>query len=416
MFAEGSRSREVWRANRANGKNHQPNYDSNNFHGACIDSGAQTSVIGLHQMRAYCAYSMTKFQHKRTGIRYRFGDGYREGMGHIKIRIRVDNQRLFTVVADVVNADIPLLVGLDYLIRNGILLDFARFTMSSREKGWSIPLFKKAAHMFVEPSIDAIMFTRKELERLHLHFHHPSAKRLYKLLRRARPDETTSQTLRQLHEIGQKCTPCKVHSTRPYHFRVSIPLNDIIFNHELAMDLLWLEGIPVLHIVDTHTNIQNAIIPNGKSSLELWEAFMEGWSTIYVGNPNRVRVDRDKTFTSKEWTKLAEEGGISIQLSPIESHNSIGQGETYHHHLRRIFNILHTAKPATDPDLLLRYAIKGINDTMGENGLVPTQLVFGCMPSFPVTRLQTPKQKERMRLLRNARKEMATIVAERRKN
>lgn len=34
----------------------------------------------------------------------------------------------------------------------------------------------------------------------------------------------------------------------------------IVFNHELSIDLMWLEGHPILHVVDTHTHFMNANI------------------------------------------------------------------------------------------------------------------------------------------------------------
>eukprot|EP00171_Calliarthron_tuberculosum_P003208 IDg3208t1 len=57
----------------------------------------------------------------------------------------------------------------------------------------------------------------------------------------------------------------------------------IRFNHQLALDLMWIESNPVLHVVDTHTHFSE------------------------------------------------------LRLTPTESHNSLGSGERYHSPLRRIF-------------------------------------------------------------------------------
>ena len=89
-------------------------------------------------------------------------------------------------------------------------------------------------------------------------------------------------------------------------------------------------------------------------------------------------------------------------------------GERYHGPLRKIFSILRHDNPREGPEIILRYAVKGINDTMGENGIVPTTLVYGCSPSFPFLNSKLPKQRDRMRMLMVARREMATIIAERR--
>lgn len=55
-----------------------------------------------------------------------------------------------------------------------------------------------------------------------------------------------------------------------------------------------------------------------------------------------------------------------------------------------------------------------MNDTMGENGLVPIRLVFVILPRFPLLRTNLPTQKERMGATKTAHTEMNSIVAERR--
>ncbi len=49
---------------------------------------------------------------------------------------------------------------------------------------------------------------------------------------------------------------------------------------------------------------------------------------------------------------------------------------------------------------------------MGSNGLVPSYLVFGCVPRFPAVDSKLPDQQSRMNALSRTRQEMATIVAE----
>jgi hypothetical protein len=87
---------------------------------------------------------------------------------------------------------------------------------------------------------DTILFTKSELQRLHLHFYHPSVRKQYNLIRRAKQHEATSDTREFLEEITEDCKTCQHISKRPYHFRVSMP-EDIIFNQDLALDLMWLD-------------------------------------------------------------------------------------------------------------------------------------------------------------------------------
>ena len=55
-----------------------------------------------------------------------------------------------------------------------------------------------------------------------------------------------------------------------------------------------------------------------------------------------------------------------------------------------------------------------MNDTMGENGLVPSRIVFGIIPRFPILNTELPTQKQRMEIIKSAQAEMNSIVAERR--
>jgi len=180
------------------------------------------------------------------------------------------------------------------------------------------------------------------------------------------------------------------------------------------MDLMWLNKKAVLHIVDTATSFQNATFIRNQSSKELWNDFIDCWASVYTGFPEIVRLDRQSGFTADEFRNYAKNVGVNLQFSGIESHNAIGSGERYHMPLRRVFNVLKKEHTSLNDKNILRIALKGINDTMGPNGLVPSLLVFGVLPSFPSPSRNTPDQQERFEALRNARAEMESIVAEQR--
>jgi hypothetical protein len=55
-----------------------------------------------------------------------------------------------------------------------------------------------------------------------------------------------------------------------------------------------------------------------------------------------------------------------------------------------------------------------MNDTIGENGLVPLLLVFGVIPRYPALNTELPNQKVRMEFIAAAQMEMNSIIAERR--
>lgn len=65
-----------------------------------------------------------------------------------------------------------------------------------------------------------------------------------------------------------------------------------------------------------------------------------------------------------------------------------------------------------DRKVVLRIAVNAMNDTMGPNGLVPSYLVFGCVPRFPAVDSEYPYQQTRIDAMSRARQEMDTVVAE----
>ncbi len=62
-----------------------------------------------------------------------------------------------------------------------------------------------------------------------------------------------SEVRKALKEIAEKCGPCQTWAPRGARFRVSLPMDDVVFNHEIEVDIMWIDGDPVLHIIDRGT-------------------------------------------------------------------------------------------------------------------------------------------------------------------
>lgn len=94
--------------------------------------------------------------------------------------------------------------------------------------------------------------------------------------------------------VTAACARCKEYSTSPLRFRSSIPGKRIIYNQDLATVMLWLDGNPVLHLVETHRNFWKAI--RVKETAGLWDAFVTCWSTVYLRCPNVIALDQESSF------------------------------------------------------------------------------------------------------------------------
>lgn len=121
--------------------------DKIQFQGACIDTGAQNTVIGRRQALAICQSQGTKLKLSKSSTTFRFGNGRHNSLGILKIRIPTKDGGFIDIDADVVQPDVPLLIGIDILNREQLVPDNVNNRLQSHIYGWSIPITTKNGHM-----------------------------------------------------------------------------------------------------------------------------------------------------------------------------------------------------------------------------------------------------------------------------
>lgn len=99
---------------------------------------------------------------------------------------------------------------------------------------------------------------------------------------------------------------------------------------------------------------------------------------------------------------------IQLEFTGVASHNSMDKIEQAHAPLRRVYRILSKDHPKLSAAMRLRYAVKALNDSHGERGLVPSMSVFGVISSLENSRANLCGQDERFNALKRAREEAAT--------
>jgi Aspartyl protease len=167
-------------------KQQKPDYNKRKWQGACLDTGAQRTVIGLPQARAYCRYMGCRLTLAKSRTVFRFGVGVSKSRGILHMRIPTPNESFMLLAVDDVDADIPFLVGLDILDLFQLNVDTVQNQLRAPKAGWSIPLVRKNGHIYLEwKPEDRILFTKAELTRLHRGFFHPPSSQLIKLIQRA---------------------------------------------------------------------------------------------------------------------------------------------------------------------------------------------------------------------------------------
>jgi hypothetical protein len=140
------------------------------------------------------------------------------------MRIPTPNESFMLLAVDVVDADMPFLVGLDILDLFQLNVDTVQNQLRAPKAGWSIPLVRKNGHIYLEwKPEDRILFTKAELTRLHGGFFHTPNSQLIKLIQRAKRDDLNAEARKILDDIAMSCETFQRLGPKPFRFRASIP-------------------------------------------------------------------------------------------------------------------------------------------------------------------------------------------------
>jgi hypothetical protein len=93
------------------------------WNGACIDTGAQRTVIGLAQARAYCKFLGILFALSINKRVFVFWVDKRNLLGILHMRLPTPNGTFIMLEVDIVPTNVPMLPGLDVLDKFGLCAD-----------------------------------------------------------------------------------------------------------------------------------------------------------------------------------------------------------------------------------------------------------------------------------------------------
>ncbi len=207
-------------------------------------------MIGYKQALLYCTSTNQKFSLTPTVGDFSFGTRASPSLGTIHIKIPTPLPKGIEPEIHVVAENVPLLLGLDIMEAEKLYVDTVRNKLVCVKDNWSVPLVRNQGHIFYRWICSEVFYTATELRKLHVQFFHPSSEKLYNLLNHSDAESVNTETRETLEHIVRTCDVCQSLAPRPVRFRVSLPDESLTFNKELALDLLWLDGQPVLHIVD----------------------------------------------------------------------------------------------------------------------------------------------------------------------
>jgi hypothetical protein len=110
-----------------------------------------------------------------------------------------------------------------------------------------------------------------------------------------------------LSDIEKACRTCQRYSSNPLRRKTTLPSGEeLYFGSELSMDLMFINGKAVLHVIDSATRFNAATFidlhseSHGQGSDGIWDAFIDIWCSIYTGYLDRFRVDSGSAFHERE--------------------------------------------------------------------------------------------------------------------
>jgi hypothetical protein len=391
-------------------------YDSHHFYGVVIDTGASKySTAGLGQFQALQRTNGdVKLDETTKGrVTVQFGIGSTSSIGSTKVITPIGEVEFHVMLAKT-----PFLLSLADMDKLGVYFNNLTDRIVTptgevpvvRRFGHSFLLWDTALRSYITESFtcNPCFLTSVELRRLHRRFGHPSVGRLKNVLERAGHD-VDSDTLEYLTKY---CEHCQKHGKSPGRFKFNLR-DDVNFNYSIIVDIFYITGKPVLHVVDEGTRYQAGQWLQNISATHTWDALRKCWIDTYLGPPDQLVTDAGKQFTSKEFAQHATTMGIKVKIVPIEAHNSIGIVERYHGPVRRAYMIISTEIQGIDKDMALQMAFKAVNDTAGPDGLVPTLLVYGALPRMVEYDAPSPTVAQRSAALKKAMMEIQKLRAKR---
>lgn len=96
------------------------------------------------------------------------------------------------------------------------------------------------------------------------------------MMKRENDPQDTPETLRMLTEFFRFCDICQRISKGPSRFRVSLSLEEIVFNRTVLMELNSFEPTSCVNVIDKDTLFSTEVfLKNGKSDDHVWQAYIK---------------------------------------------------------------------------------------------------------------------------------------------
>lgn len=113
---------------------------------------------------------------------------------------------------------------------------------------------------------------------------------------------------------------------------------------------MFLDGKPVLHMVDESTHYTAAAFLKNQAAAKIWRMIERQWTLVYLGPPDFLAIDQGSSYMSyisREMRENLAASGLVLEEAPVETLGAIGVVERYHAPLRAAYS--RYDRGSTDP-------------------------------------------------------------------
>ena len=298
-----------------------------------------------------------------------------------------------TIVTDVVDSDIPLLLSIKAMKKAGIILDLVNDSAEIFGKVVSLN-HTSSGHYCVsiakELDVSQVFAVKiaeledcdryKVLLKLHRQFAHPSMVKLISLLKDSNSWSDEFKPL--LLEIYQRCELCKMYPATPPRPAVALPLATQ-FNDKVALDLKKWGDKWILHMIDMWSRLTVSKFISRKKPTEVIDNIMLHWCGAGYGIMSSILTDNGGEFNADEIREISSVLNIETITTAAESPFQNGLCERNHAITDMMLLKLREQCPRTPIDVLLAWANTSRNSLQMWHGFSSYQLVFGKNPNIP---------------------------------
>ena len=373
-----------------------------------LDTACSRSVAGFVWVQNYTTSVSPQFAetlkvNPSTKI-YQFGGGERRlSQGTLSLPVVLGDKKM-NLTIEIVDAQIPLLIGSNSMKHGNAVIDFTNNTatffdevVGMTEVGaghFCIDLCAPHVATHINDNIErdnvvyhvlmaAEVVDMKLLKKLHHYYGHTPPDRLLKFLKKAGKDVTDLR--KPLLEIEKTCEACirtKKRSPKP---KSAIPRVDTA-NAIVTLDLKeWsFKGSKyyICYMIDMFSRLTMGNFIKNKNPESIVECILGTWVPAF-GLMRGIHSDIGGEFSNSTLEEVASRLGVEITTTASYSPNQNGLNERNHAIVDMMLSRMLLSDPTLKPHVALCWALNAKNSLENCYGFTPFQLHIGRTPMLP---------------------------------